>query len=307
MRARRYLLTSLSALLLVGVPMVGTAIASKKGSSGGLPEAAMNAALQLKGSMSNGVLGYSYDRTDITNVTLRGVPIEPSFEINGDMDFQPLGGGKAFLNGDLPVTATDMDRTVSAIVGSGLTFQAEHQHFYDFSPMVWFLHLRGRGSALDLARKVHRVLEAASMPLPQVPPANPKTPFDTARLKKILHAYDVEVGDGGVATFFVARRNPIFIGGIRVDPSTNIATNIAFEPLNSTGTQAAAVPDFGMTASEVNPVVRTMQSQGWDIGCLYNQETDETPQLYFSHEFKTGNPYTLASEIRKALDRTNSF
>jgi len=41
-------------------------------------------------------------------------------------------------------------------------------------------------------------------------------------------------------------------------------------------------------------------------GCLYNQETDEHPQLYFSHEFKTGDPYALAAEIRKGLDRMNS-
>lgn len=50
----------------------------------------------------------------------------------------------------------------------------------------------------------------------------------------------------------------------------------------------------------------TMRGMGWDIGCLYNQETNEHPQLYFSHQFKTGDPYALAAEIRKGLDKTNS-
>ncbi len=27
--------------------------------------------------------------------------------------------------------------------------------------------------------------------------------------------------------------------------------------------------------------MQVMRQQGWDIGCLYNQETDEHPQLYF--------------------------
>ena len=48
-----------------------------------------------------------------------------------------------------------------------------------------------------------------------------------------------------------------------------------------------------------------MRAQGWDIGCLYNQETDEHPQLFFSHQFKTGEPDQLAREIRRGLDRMN--
>src|SRR5579875_1191188 len=122
-----------------------------------LPVDQMNSAMQLQGTFGNGVLSYSFDRTDINNVTLNGVPIDPSFEINGSMDFQPLGDGRAFLNGDLPVTTSDIDTTISTIIGSGLVFQAEHQHFYDFSPMVWFIHIRGRGNAVELAKKVHAV------------------------------------------------------------------------------------------------------------------------------------------------------
>lgn len=40
--------------------------------------------------------------------------------------------------------------------------------------------------------------------------------------------------------------------------------------------------------------------------CLYNQETDEHPQLFFSHRFKTGDPYQLAQEVREDLNRTNA-
>lgn len=57
-----------------------------------------------------------------------------------------------------------------------------------------------------------------------------------------------------------------------------------------------------MIASEVNPVTAFMKARTWDDGCLYNQETDEQPQLYFSHMFKTGDPLTLAREIRGGLD-----
>lgn len=54
------------------------------------------------------------------------------------------------------------------------------------------------------------------------------------------------------------------------------------------------------------PVVTRMRHRGWFQGCLYNQETDEHPQLYFDHMLKVGNAYALAAEIRRGLDLTAS-
>jgi beta-lactamase class D len=61
-----------------------------------------------------------------------------------------------------------------------------------------------------------------------------------------------------------------------------------------------------MESVEVQPVVATMRKQGWFVGCLYNQETNETPQLYFAHILKRGDAYTLAAEIRRGLDQTDA-
>ena len=40
--------------------------------------------------------------------------------------------------------------------------------------------------------------------------------------------------------------------------------------------------------------------------CLDNQETAEHPQLYFSHQLKSGDAYQLAHEIRLGLNHTRS-
>jgi hypothetical protein len=87
-----------------------------------------------------------------------------------------------------------------------------------------------------------------------------------------------------------------------VSPDLNIATNVQFQPLGHG--RAAAIPDFAMTTKEVQAVTRFMRHRHWEIGCLYNQEIGEHPQLYFSHDFKTGKPLALAHQIRKAIDRT---
>jgi hypothetical protein len=102
----------------------------------------------------------------------------------------------------------------------------------------------------------------------------------------------------------VPRRNTVTLQGVQISPLLNIATGIDFEPLGNGLTAAAA--DFSMIASEVQNVMRVMRLQGWVIGCLYNQKTDEQPQLYFSHTVKVGNAIELAHEIRRGLNQTNS-
>jgi Domain of Unknown Function (DUF1259) len=299
----------LGAAAVAGLPLTSSPASAQPAAttgSGKLPVKEIQRILQADGSVTNGVLGVGIDRTDIGPVTLRGVRIEPSFEVNGDLTFQPLHNGEAFFNGDLPLKDDEINPVIDAILANGLVFQAEHQHFYDFDPPVWFIHFRGQGDPVQLAKAVHRVLKATATPLPQHSPTHPKTPFDKERLQSILHGYDAEVSDGGIVTVFVARKNPLFIDGVHVLPETNIATNVSFQPLNSSGSRAAAAPDFAMEANEINGLVRVMRAQDWDIGCLYNQETDEQPQLFFSHQFKTGDPYDLAREIRYGLDQTNT-
>jgi hypothetical protein len=103
----------------------------------------------------------------------------------------------------------------------------------------------------------------------------------------LLHGYSSDVGANGVVTIFISRKNAIRVGGIVTKPDTNIATNVAFEPLNKAGTRVAVAPDFSLEAGEVNTMIQTMRATGWDIGCLYNQESAEHPQLYFSRTSKS--------------------
>ena len=144
----------------------------------GMPVDGIQDIIQAKGMVSNGVLSIEIDRNDIRDVHLRGVPILPSFEINGTLNFQSIGNGQVAMNSDLCVKENEIDPFIDQLLEHGIAFQAEHQHFYDFDPR--------------------------------------------------------------------------------------------------------------------------------DIGCLYNQETMEFPQLFFSHEFKVGNSLELAKEMRKGLDHNES-
>jgi hypothetical protein len=273
---------------------------------GHLPAAAIQSIVGIEGTVSSGVLGMSPERKDIGSVRgPQGVHFLPSFELNGDLYFQPLGPDLAFFNGDIPLKATELNPVIDAIDANGLVFQAMHQHYFDLDPMVWFIHFRGLGNPLAIARAVRRVLDVTATPLPQRSPAHPKTPFDHAALAHTLGGSS-EIGDGGVVTIGVNRSDEIVIGNVQVSPEANVSTTVEFLPLDRAGTRAAVAPDFSMRTPEVPRVCKAMRAAGFEIGCLYNQETGEHPQLYFAHMIATGDPHALAAKVRAALDLTRA-
>ena len=273
---------------------------------GKLPVDAIEQILEAEGMVSKGVLSIDIERKDIGDVAgPLGVTFTPAFELDGSLTFQPLGYGRAFFNGDLALKPEETQPFIDAIIANGLIFQAFHQHYIEMSPNVWFIHWRGEGDPEQLARAVKKVLNVTSTPFPQMPPANPTTPLDPDRLASILHG-SASVGDEGVVTVEIDRSDTIIIDGIQVSPEANISTNVQFKPLSSSGSGAWVGPDFSMESSEVMPVVTLMRQQGWFQGCLYNQETDEHPQLFFDHMLKQGDAYEHAREIRRGLDLTDS-
>jgi hypothetical protein len=258
--------------------------------------------IRAKGTVSSGVLNIEIDREDIPHVHKDGVPVKPAFEINGNLCFQELSDGSIMFNGDLCFKPEELQPAIDAMISHGLAWQAEHQHLYGLDPMVWFMHMRGRGTARAVAKGCAAILAATSTPLPQAPPKHPSTPLDVKRLSKIIGAPGT-VSNSGVVTFDLPQRGPIMLGGVRISPFLNVYTPVAFQPLG--GDQAVVVPDFGLQAHQVNNLAKTMRGMGWQLDCLYNQETDEHPQLYFSHHFKVGNAYELAKEVRKGLEQTS--
>jgi hypothetical protein len=180
-----------------------------------------------------------------------------------------------------------------------------HQHYFDLTPMYWFIHFRGVGAPLALTKAIKAALDVTAIPFPQKGPEKPSTPFDARRLAKILHG-TATVGEEGVVTVDVSRKGRVVVDGVEVNTDANLSTNVQFKPHGKAKDAAVAGPDFSMTSSEVTPVISLMRGAGWQVDCLHNQETAESPQLYFSHMLKTGDNYELATEIRRGLDLTHA-
>jgi hypothetical protein len=278
---------------------------SERGKIDPLPVSKIEQIIEAQGSVSNGVLNIPIGREDIGHVLgPEGAVFTAAFELHGDLYFQPLRGGRALLNADLALLPQEVNPFISKLLSVGLVFQAYHQHLIDMNPQVWFVHFRGVDTPERLAWRAKAAISTTATPFPQTQPSHPTTPLDADRLASILHG-TAEVGDEGVVTVDVSRRHSVRLDGVIARPETGISTSIEFKPLG--GSQAVVVPDFSMTSDEVVPVVELMLNDlKWFQGCLYNQETDEHPQLYFDHMLKAGDAYDLAREIRRGLDKTDS-
>ena len=291
------------------MPASAGAAPAKEPEPSGLDAKLFERILQAPAKDGDGVVAVSIGRNDIDHATAPGgamadsmrVPFNPAFELGGEMVFQRLDAGRAMLNGDFVFLAEEINPAIDAMLAHGLELQGLHQHYFDVRPMVWFMHFRGIGTPESLARAGAAVVAATATKLPQTQSGKLQSPLPKDAIGKILGA-DPEVAEHGVLQIVVPRTDAIHLDGIAVKPALNVSSNISIQPLD--GGMAAAAPDFAMKADEVHPVIATMRRHSWAVHCLYNQETAETPQLYFAHMMKTGEPLALAREMRDGLDRT---
>ncbi len=306
---RRALLTGAGVMAglagLGGSPAVSFAEHEDRKHKAKLPVKEIEAILHMKGKMEKGVLSINLDREDLTVTGPMGVPFKPSFELVHEFYFQALGPNRAILNAEFTFTQSERQKTLETIIASGLIIQAQHQHFIGESPQTWHYHFRGVGDPRHLAHACVNVIKSTGTPFPQTAPSNPKTPLPVTEIARILRG-TADVASAGVVNVTVDRRDHIKLGGHHISPDLNIAQTIAFEPLDSSGKMAAAAPDYAMTSKEVQRTLRRGILEGFQVHCLYNQETAEKPQLFFSHQLAVGAPLDLARRIRRVINETNS-
>jgi hypothetical protein len=296
----------MAGLFVAGAPdaALGQAGTAAPPSTGTLPVQDIQRILRSSGTVNGPVLNVTQLRKDLNNV--RGpadIPFKPAFEVHNDFYFQALPNNRAIVNGEFALAAGEVNAVIDRLLQVGFVFQAFHQHFFDLEPQIWHVHFRATGSPYGIARGLDYVVRATGTPLPQTAPMNPTTTLDARRLGRILGG-EAEIHEDGVVEVSLRRREQITLGGVPIDSRLGVGHEIYFEPLPDGRT--AVAPDFALLAQEIATVMRLMRREGFDIHCLYNQETAETPQLYFSHLLAVGNPYYYARVMRRVLQQTNT-
>ena len=262
-------------------------------------------ALGRKPAVSGDVHRYGFPRTDLS-VTLDGVIIKPALALGGWAAFKPAHGG-AMMMGDLVLLESEITPVMTAAIENGLEITAVHNHILRAQPLTFYMHISGHGDPIKLANALRTALSASKTPLTVSPPA-PATAsdpgFDAVELDRIIGVKSNLVG--GVYQFGVARRDHVTESAMSLDPAgpLGLATGVNFQPTGSG--KAAITGDFVLAASEVNPVIEALRTNGIEVTALHSHMLTEQPRLFFMHFWANDDALKLAKGIRAALDKTAS-
>jgi biotin operon repressor len=247
---------------------------------------------------------YAMPRSDL-KVTVNGVAIKAGFALGSWADFSTMAGHTDVM-GDLVLTEDEIGPVMQKLQDSGIEISALHNHLLNESPRIMYMHIHGRGDAMQLATAIHAALALTKTPAPAPPPTTAPAPQDLGFDSKQVDSLIGYAGknNNGIYQFAVPRAEKITDGGMPVPPSMGVATSINFQP---TGQGKAAITgDFVLIGKEVNPVIKALRQNGIAVTAVHSHMLDEQPRLFFMHFWANDDAVKLAKGLRAALDQTNS-
>ncbi|MFE5582753.1 DUF1259 domain-containing protein [Kitasatospora sp. NPDC056531] len=92
-----------------------------------------------------------------------GHVLPPGLGATSAFNFQPLGGGRAALSGDLAMVAAEVQEVIGVLRQGGIELVELHNHGLTDEPRLFFTHIWAQGDAVDLARTVRRAVAATNV------------------------------------------------------------------------------------------------------------------------------------------------
>ncbi|MGE7435992.1 DUF1259 domain-containing protein [Kitasatospora sp. NPDC001175] len=126
-----------------------------------LDTAGIDAAMGAKGANSGEVYTTVFVRRE--TIVNDGRVLPPGLGATSAFNFQPLGGGRAALNGDLVMVAGEVQRVLSALRHGGIEIIELHNHGLTDEPRLFFTHVWAVGDAVTLAKAVRPALTATNV------------------------------------------------------------------------------------------------------------------------------------------------
>lgn len=251
---------------------------------------------------AGGAYRVGFPRTDL-NVTLDGITLKPTLALGAWVAFLPMGA-KDMVMGDLVLTEDEVGPVMKKLSEGGIEISALHNHLFHASPATFYMHIYGVGDGAKLAAAIHEGLALSKTPFPAsaapaaaAPP--PAIDLDTAAIDAALGAKGANAA--GVYQVNIARKEPVKEGGMALPIPMGASEAINFQALG--GGKAAITGDFMLTASEVNPVLRTLRENGIEVTALHNHMLTDEPRLFFMHFWAHDDLQKLLTGLHAALQK----
>lgn len=269
--------------------------------------AGIEAAIGKKGMYKEAEATYTIPlpRNDL-KITLKGEPVPIPFGFGGWVSIKKTMDGKsAVIMGDSVLLQDEVNPLISAAQAAGLEIGAIHNHFFYEEPRIFYMHIHGMGSPVDLAKKYAQAISATKISPKNQPPAGPppaktgKDIFDVAQLNGIIK-YEAAV-NGPTIKYTIGRADLTVVAmGAEMTPAIGLNTWASF-----TGSMdnAHIAGDVAMLDHEVNAVIKTLRANNIEVVAVHNHMLGDRPHIIFLHYLGTGPALQLAKGFREALDQ----
>lgn len=109
------------------------------------------------GRVRDGVLQYRMGRRDV--ISERGLPVRQTMGVEFSIQIQPLGAGKAVVNGELPLVEPEIQPVLNELRADGFEVTALHHHMTTEYPRLFFLHFYADDGLMNLAYGIRAALQ----------------------------------------------------------------------------------------------------------------------------------------------------
>jgi len=286
-------------------PIVLAIILSPTFAFAALDAAKVESATGIKPTLNDaeGVLKVSLPRTDV-KVSVDGWVMPPFMGLTSWAAFTPGKSAEAMVMGDLVLFQDEVNPVMSEALEAGLSVTALHNHFFFDEPKVFFMHIGGEGTVEKLGGAVKATLAKAKEIRAQN--ATPARAFASGFTSEsnAIDAAPLEAIFGGKATAkdgmmkFVFGRGAKMPCGCEVGKEMGVNTWAAFAGTND---HAFVDGDFCVLGNELQPVLKSLRTDGINIVAIHQHMAMEEPRYLFFHYWGTGSARQLATSVKKAL------
>jgi hypothetical protein len=259
----------------------------------------------MKGKLNKeeNVFKVSKPRTDV-KVAVDKWTMAPFMGLTSWAAFTPEYEVKmATMMGDTVVFEDEVNPAMSAALDAGLEVTALHNHFFFDQPKVYFMHVGGRGSIVDLANgvkkvqdKIAEVRSAQPTPVTQFPGTIAKESKITAAPLESIFGMKGEANDG---MFKVTIGRSATMHNVKVGKEMGVNTWAAFA---GTDDEAVVTGDFAVLEKELQTVLKALRKGGINIVAIHQHMTHEQPRYIFLHYWGKGHAQNLAKVVKNSLD-----
>jgi len=123
--------------------------------------AGIDAALGRKGNPDGGLHKFNLARQD--TIVDDGHLVPPTFGVTTTVNFQPLGEGKAAINGDIVMTGPEVQKVIQALRAGNISLVTVHNHSLTDQPRLFYLHYWAVDNAVTLAKAMRAALDATNL------------------------------------------------------------------------------------------------------------------------------------------------